>query len=118
MAMTNKGATVYVSTRNKEQAKVLAVELACTVYDDSIQDVDAIINCTPIGMQGKDTQNVDAALQLASQIQFQPSLLVFDTVYLPTETPMIVRAIEAGCKTITGDEMFRLQASKQQQIWS
>ena len=117
-AMANQGATVYVSTRNKEQSNTLARELACTIYDDSIQGVDAIINCTPIGMQGKGAQNDDAALQLASQIQFQPSLIVFDTVYLPIETPMIIRANEAGCTTITGDVMFRLQASMQQQIWS
>lgn len=117
-AMANQGATVYVSTRNKEQAKTLASELPCTEYDDSIQDINAIINCTPIGMRGTDAQNEDAALLLASNIQFQPPLIVFDSVYLPTETPMMIRAKEAGCKTVTGGEMFRLQATLQQKLWS
>ena len=43
---------------------------------------------------------------------------VFDTVYNPERTLLIKHAREAGCKTVTGIDMFVRQASKQFKLFT
>ena len=118
VAMTGIGANVFVATRNSAQAEQLSVELPCSVAPESCLDIDTLINCTPVGMKGGNDEHGDPALALSPMLEFTCSLLVIDTVYTPTNTPLIQRAVDAGCTTVTGDEMFRLQAVAQQKIWA
>jgi len=118
VAMTSIGAQVFVIARRTEQAKQLAEEFACSIAPDNLDTINTLINCTPVGMQGGNDEEGDPALALAPSLEFCEQLAVIDTVYKPKETPLITRAINAGCATITGDEMFRLQAAAQQKIWN
>jgi shikimate dehydrogenase len=118
VAMTGIGANVFVATRNSAQAEQLSDELPCSVAPESCLDIDTLINCTPVGMKGGNDEHGDPALALSPMLEFTCSLLVIDTVYTPTNTPLIQRAVDAGCTTVTGDEMFRLQAVAQQKIWA
>ncbi len=117
IAMSTIGAQVFVATRRQEQAALLAEELPCSIATDQLRDIDTLINCTPVGMQGGCDESGDPALLLAPSMNGLP-MTVIDTVYKPRETPLIKRAAAFGCKTITGDDMFRLQAVEQQKIWS
>jgi 3-dehydroquinate dehydratase/shikimate dehydrogenase len=47
----------------------------------------------------------------------RPYMLVFDTVYNPESTLLIKEARAAGCRTVTGVEMFVRQAAIQFRIW-
>jgi len=118
VAMAQVGATVFVATRRQEQAEMLAEELPCSIAQNNLNDIDTLINCTPVGMQGGCDASSDPATLLAPSLTITPPLVVIDTVYKPRETPLVQRAIKAGCATVTGDEMFRLQAAQQQNIWN
>ena len=70
---------------------------------------DVIVNVTPIGMAGGPEERLSA---------FDTSTIakadtVFDVVALPSETPLIIAAREAGVKVITGGEVIALQAAEQ-----
>ncbi|MBW2466796.1 MAG: shikimate dehydrogenase [Deltaproteobacteria bacterium] len=65
---------------------------------------DLIVNCTPVGMHPKE----DATLVPAEL--FRPGQVVFDVVYNPLETKMLLQAKTKGLKVISGVEMFINQA--------
>ena len=76
--------------------------------DDSLgaamKNADVIIHCTPIGMHPKE----DASL-IPPEL-FRPGQVVFDIVYTPFETKLLVEARARGLKVISGVEMFINQA--------
>jgi 3-dehydroquinate dehydratase/shikimate dehydrogenase len=45
-------------------------------------------------------------------------MVVFDTVYNPENTLLVKEARAAGCRTVTGVEMFVRQAAIQFRIWN
>ncbi len=71
-----------------------------------------LIHCTPVGMSPKsETTCVPASLLHAG-------LTVMDIVYNPRETQLLKDAKRAGCRTITGLEMFLNQAVAQFELWT
>jgi 3-dehydroquinate dehydratase/shikimate dehydrogenase len=44
-------------------------------------------------------------------------MVVFDTVYNPENTLLVKEARAAGCRVITGVEMFVRQAAEQFKLW-
>lgn len=73
---------------------------------------DILINGTPVGMH----PNVDETPYDGRYLH--PGMLVFDAVYNPESTLLIKQAREAGCKVITGVEMFVRQASLQFKLFT
>ena len=71
---------------------------------------DLIVQTTSLGMHGKGNP--------VPWLEFRGNEVVYDIVYTPPETPLIVRARLAGCRTITGDRMFAAQADAQYQLFS
>jgi shikimate dehydrogenase len=118
VAAQSVGASVYIATRNTEQAESLATTFSCSVAADNLGKIDTVINCTPVGMKGGNSEKGNPAQALLPSLDIVPSMTVIDTVYKPTKTPLIKQANEIGCTTITGDVMFRLQAIEQQKIWN
>ena len=49
---------------------------------------------------------------------FDKKMVVFDTVYNPEQTLFIKLAREAGCETVTGIDMFVLQAARQFELFT
>ena len=45
-------------------------------------------------------------------------MVVFDSVYNPTETRLLREAQEAGCQVISGLELFINQAAAQFKLWT
>ena len=76
------------------------------------ENFDIIINATPIGMSPKVENSILKPENL------NPNQIVFDIVYNPLQTTLIQNAQKIGCKTITGNKMFLLQANKQFEIWT
>lgn len=125
-----RGAVVTVHNRSRDRAEKLAAEFNQHLKTDRLGRViaaelagltttgaDAVINCTPIGMQG----GPDAA-GLAAPIGGMndcPEHAVFmDTVYRPLETPFIRTARERGFRVIDGVSMFVEQAAAQFALWT
>ena len=76
---------------------------------------DLIANCTTVGMQGGATPEGDP---LPERVELDESVLVFDAVYTPKDTPLLKRAMSAGARTLGGESMFEAQAALQFKAWT
>ena len=93
----------------------LANDLGCASIDWPTRQnhqCDVLINCTPVGMH----PNLDESP--FEEEWFDKRTLVFDTIYNPEQTLMIKQARAAECKTITGVDMFVLQAARQFKLFT
>ena len=113
-ALAHYGADVTIYNRTVSRAEQLAAEFSVAFAGrDRLDTIDAeiLINCTPIGMH----PHVDS-----TPIAELPSCLkvVFDTIYNPIETCLIRQARQAGCRTVTGVDMFVHQAAAQFEGWT
>ena len=70
----------------------------------AMENAEIIIHCTPIGMHPK----VDVSL-IPPEL-FRPEQVIFDIVYNPFETKLLVDARSRGLNVIPGVEMFLNQA--------
>jgi 3-dehydroquinate dehydratase/shikimate dehydrogenase len=71
---------------------------------------DLIVQTTSVGMHGEGDP--------IPWYRFDGREVMYDIVYTPPQTPVITRAREAGCATITGDTMFEAQADAQYRLFS
>lgn len=78
----------------------------------SANDIDIIINATPVGMYPK-TKNSPIPISLVGKHQ-----TVFDLVYNPTKTKLLKMAKRKGAKTISGIDMFIAQGIRQVELWT
>jgi 3-dehydroquinate dehydratase / shikimate dehydrogenase len=74
--------------------------------------VEAIINCTPVGM----SPNINESLVNPSLLK--KGMLVMDCVYKPAKTKLLMDAEAAGCQIISGLQMFMHQAARQFELWT
>jgi 3-dehydroquinate dehydratase/shikimate dehydrogenase len=123
-ALARAGVSVLLHNRTHSRAEQLCAEFAGLPEADSLalpspvqteeitgdtQPVDIVVNTTSVGMHGDGDP--------ASWYEFHGTEIVYDIVYTPPETPLIVRAAEAGCRVITGDRMFEAQAAAQFELF-
>ncbi len=77
-----------------------------------VEKCDVIINATPSGMEGEG----DAPFPVTSRLR--RGQVVYDLVYEPRETGLVLAARKAGCTVITGDEMLAGQGAAAFEIWT
>ncbi len=117
------GAKITIYNRTLERAEELASEFSrggkspllarpLSELAAAPLEADAIINCTPSGMY----PNVDCS-PLAEGVLPRCSAVVFDTIYNPIRTKLIRDAEAAGCRAVTGVDMFINQAAAQYEMW-
>lgn len=79
-----------------------------------LPQADLLVNCTPVGTCGSETEGespIDA--------QWLPrNGIVFDLVYNPPETPLLIAAKERGLKAVSGLGMLVYQAAESFQLWT
>lgn len=80
--------------------------------DKILPRAQVLIHCTPIGMSPKTNATCVPASFLHA------GLAVMDIVYNPRETQLLKDAVQAGCKTIPGLDMFLNQAVAQFELWT
>jgi shikimate dehydrogenase len=93
--------------------KVRAVSPDTTVEiaAPAVEDVDVLLNATPIGM----LDDVRLPLDVARLSQ---RLVVFDAIVKPERTPLIQLAEANGCTTVYGREMMRGQIERMVQFFT
>ena len=109
------GAVVHVTSRDFKKADELAQALKCKAIDwpaRANHTCDVIINATPAGM----SPNLDESP--FEEDWFESHQVVFDTVYNPEQTLFIKYARKAGCRTVTGVDMFVRQAAAQFKLFT
>ena len=112
--LTDKGAKVVVWSRKESSARELAESAgAVTITQKQIaeNEFDVLINATPCGMTGN-----PHPLPLDSDKW--KARVVFDLVYNPLDTPLLLAARARGIATIQGVEMFVYQGARQFEIWT
>ena len=75
---------------------------------------DIIVNCTSIGMLHSDSQGrapIDGRLAPSTS-------LVYDMVYNPAETPLLMEAARAGASTLGGLSMLVYQGAASFELWT
>lgn len=111
--LTEKGCRVTITGRNDATGRGLAKEFGCEFKSGgsvSVQMHDLIVNCTPVGMYG----NGDYPLRLD---HLNRDHTVFDMVY-GKNTPILSKAISAGAKTATGEDMLAGQGAASFELWT
>jgi 3-dehydroquinate dehydratase / shikimate dehydrogenase len=113
--LTRRGADVFIASRTEQRAEELASRFGCRALPWNLRHshrVDLIINGTPVGMHPNvDESPIDPRF-------FGLDMTVFDTVYNPEQTLLVKQAREAGCRTITGIDMFVGQAALQYKVFT
>jgi shikimate dehydrogenase len=77
-----------------------------------LPEAQVLIHCTPMGMSPKVEQTAVPPPLLHEE------LTVMDIVYNPRDTRLLKDAKAAGCRTISGLEMFLHQATAQFELWT
>jgi 3-dehydroquinate dehydratase/shikimate dehydrogenase len=109
------GCDVTIYNRTYSRAQALAEEFQCKAEPfDAARDLRAkiVVNTTSIGMH----PNVDETPLDAGALR--SDMVVFDNVYNPMETRLLHEAAVAGCRTVSGVEMFVNQAVAQFEAWT
>ena len=112
--LKERGAEVYILNRTPGPAQTLAKQARAKVVNRTMlkkMEFDAIINATPIGMEG----NRDPLLISEEELKTR---YFFEMVYTPAETKMVKLARAKGIHVILGLEMFVQQGARQFEIWS
>lgn len=110
------GASVFIADIDSKKAGQLAESVGCSVISldelEKSSTIDILINATPVGMFPKVNE------MPVSKKVLQKDMVVFDAVYNPLKTKLLDEAEKAGCRTVSGIEMFTLQAGKQFELWT
>ena len=91
-------------------ARLEAVPWDEAVLRAQLQDVDLIVNATPLGMNPSDAIPVPTRL-------LAPHHMVFDAVYGPSKTALVRAADEAGARGANGLSMLLHQGALSFSIW-
>lgn len=87
------------------------VEMAPSIDDLNIPEVDMLINTTSVGMNADDACLIDEDL-------FHSGLLVYDLVYNPPQTPLLKMARGRGARVANGLGMLYYQGVLSFQHWA
>src|SRR6478736_3385444 len=115
VALMRRGANITIASRTMERADALAQTCkGKTVGWGQRHNLkcDILVNCTPVGMH----PNLDETPFDGKYLD--PDMVVFDTVYNPEQTYLLKLAREAGCRVITGVDMFIGQAALQFKLFT
>jgi len=114
--LLERGARVMVFARNSRGAQSISESFGVAISPiESLasSDVRVVINTTPVGMRG----HSEGATPLPGEA-LQGRLIVYDLVYNPIGTKLLIDARAAGCRTISGLEMLIAQAALQFELWT
>lgn len=117
VGLKKNGVKLVVLNRTEDKAKKLAKQVNA---EDSgsleklslIASADILINATSVGMWHQASQSIIPQRLLHNQ------LTVFDTVYNPKETRLLIEAREKGCAIVYGYKMLLYQAARQFELFT
>jgi shikimate dehydrogenase len=128
MALAEAGVHVVTIGRNAAAGVRMVVHLADhggrvrfehspwhadAVLARALSRCDLLVNATPLG--GLDDPS---ACPLPAGLDPGPATTVFDLVYRPRRTTLLVRAEAAGCRTVEGVEMLIEQGARSFELWT
>lgn len=118
LAMENV-AELFLINRTQNKAEELAREIKRRFPSVKISThypqakVDLILNATSLGLKPGDASPLDE-----KRFSLRQARAVYDMIYRPAETRLLVAARKAGCKTANGLGMLLHQGAKAFKIWT
>lgn len=95
-------------------------EIAFEVYQMSsardFSNIKMLVNATPIGMKNHSADLLPVEKTVISTLN--KDAIIYDIIYNPIKTKLILTAKEMGYNTVTGVDMFIYQAQKAFEIWT
>ena len=82
----------------------------------NLSDIDMLVNCTPIGMQGRGADYTP--VEEKELCTLPEGAIVYDVIYNPRKTVLIKLAQKNGYRTINGLDMLIYQALESEKIWT
>jgi shikimate dehydrogenase len=107
-AFRQRGIEVHVVNRTLARAQELAQKFGARAHGweevpKLLPQADVLVNCTSLGMQGKDALVIDLG-------PLKKSAVVYDIIYVPLETAILAQARKRGHRTVDGLGMLLQQA--------
>jgi 3-dehydroquinate dehydratase/shikimate dehydrogenase len=112
--LVDAGCEVTICNRTREKAEELAEEFGgkTLAWDSRGQlRTQILVNCTSIGMWPNPYE------EPMTKEALQPGQIVFDTVYNPPQTRLLLHGVRRGCTLVDGVAMFVHQGALQMQHW-
>lgn len=114
--LIDRGARVSVFARDPARATALAKRFSVDVFPleaFATNDATVVINATPVGMRG-----YAEGSSPAPRASLRGRRVIYDLVYNPLDTQLLIEARAEGCQTINGLEMLIAQAALQFELWT
>ena len=103
---------LVADARERGRAPVDGIPLTDASLRQELAAADLLLHCSSVGMH----PNVEQSLVPPELLR--AGLVVFDAVYNPRQTKLLREAQAAGCRTVSGLEMFLGQAYVQFELWT
>lgn len=110
---------LFLVNRTEEKAKAVAKEIAsrypavCVELAYPRTRVDLVLNATSLGLRETDPLPFEER-----RFSLEKATAVFDLVYRPAKTALMLAASERGCRTANGLGMLLYQGAKALEIWT
>ena len=98
--------------KNEGSNKIKALN-SINDIDNKINDINLIVNCTPLGMDIKSFKNV---IPVPGRWNLRGKF-IFDMVYKPIKTLLLKKAKKEGAKVIDGIDLLVYQAASSFEVW-
>jgi shikimate dehydrogenase len=114
-----KVAELFLVNRTVSKAEEIASEIKKQFPSVKISvgypkaNVDLILNATSLGLKPEDGSPLDE-----KQFSLKQTCAVYDMIYQPAETKLLVATRTAGCKTANGIGMLVQQGARAFEIWT
>ena len=112
-------ANLFIVNRTAQKAEETAEEIRDKFPSVKIavgypkNAVELLLNATSLGLKPADPSPLDE-----QKFPLRKARAVYDMIYRPAETPLLVAAKKAGCRTANGVGMLLYQGAKALELWS
>jgi shikimate dehydrogenase len=112
-------AELFLVNRTRDKAREIALEIGKLFPEVRVElgyppgSVDLLVNATSLGLKSSDPLPFDA-----SGFAISNAGAVYDMIYRPAETPLLLEARQAGCRVANGLGMLLYQGAKALELWS
>ena len=113
----NKNSLNELINNFKNEIKIEGMLNTNTEIDKLIQEIDLIVNTTPVGMSKTETDNL---LPFGQNFwkNINSKTIIYDLIYNPSPTPFLKFCDKKGCMTIDGTQMLIAQGAKSLSFWT
>ncbi|HAX18517.1 MAG TPA: shikimate dehydrogenase [Actinobacteria bacterium] len=94
--------------------EIIVLENISDVNNDKLKEIDLIVNCTSVGMEGLKATDI----MPIPEIWNLNGKFIFEMIYKPIETKLLLKAKSEGAVIISGIDMLVNQALSSFEIWN